>query len=167
MKLTIRSAKSNEINIALNLLNKAALWLKDKSIDYWQNWLNPSDEHIAWIKQGFDNGEFYFVFNSQNAIMGMYRLQYTDEMFWGKQTDKAGYIHSFTTNRDFKGNNIGYQVLKTIEEELLKKSFAYLRLDCSPAIVGLCNYYENYGFVPKETVVIHGEELRLYEKKIN
>lgn len=167
MELTTRNAKSNEINIALNLLNKAALWLKNKNIDYWQNWLNPSDEYVAWIKQGFDNGEFYFVHNSQNVIVGMYRLQHTDELFWGKRNDKASYIHSFTTNRDFKGNRIGYLILKTIEEELVKKNFDYLRLDCSPNIEALCNYYENYGFVPKETIIVHGEKLRLYEKKIN
>lgn len=167
MELTIRNAKSNDIDTALDLLNKAALWLKYKNLDYWQNWLNPLDEHIAWIKQGFDKDEFYFVYNSQNIIVGMYRLQSSDEMFWGKRNDKAGYIHSFTTKREFKGYHIGYMILKTIEEELLKKNFDYLRLDCSPDIKGLCNYYEEYGFVPKETTVIHGEKLRLYEKKIN
>jgi len=167
MKFTIKKAEPNEINIAYDLLNSAAVWLRDKKVDYWQNWLDPPAEHIEWIKQGFDNGEFYFVYNSENVIMGMYRLQYSDEMFWGKQNDKAGYIHSFTTNRDFKGQGIGDLILNMIEEELAGQGFEYLRLDCSSDIEGLCAYYENYGFEPKEIIYLYGEKLRLYEKKIN
>ena len=167
MELMIESAGSDRITIALDLLYKAAVWLKDKNIDYWQNWLDPLNEHIAWIRQGFDNGEFYFVYNNESIIMGMYRLQYRDEMFWGEQNDKSGYIHSFTTNRDFKGNGIGYHILRMIEEKLLEQGFDYLRLDCSPDIRGLCKYYENYGFEPKETIIACGEKLKLYEKKIS
>ena len=166
MDLKIRNARPSEIDIALDMLCKAAIWLKGKKIDYWQNWLNPPEEHIAWVKQGLDDGELYFVYNCENIIIGMYRLQLSDEMFWGKQNDMAGYIHHFTTNRDLKGAGIGYLILKTIERKLLENGFDYLRLDCSPRIEGLCKYYENYGFEPKEIVVVHNEKLRLYEKKI-
>ena len=106
------------------------------------------------------------MFNDENFLMGMYRLQYSDEMFWGKRDDKAGYIHNFTTKREFKGSGIGYLVLKNIEAELLGKGFDYMRLDCSPDTEGLCKYYENYGFKPKGTVVVYNEKLRLYEKEI-
>ena len=92
MELIIKSGNLEEVNIALDLLYKAAIWLKDKNIDYWQNWLNPSVQHINWIKQGFEKGEFYFVYNNENILIGMYRLQYDDEIFWGKRNDKAGYI---------------------------------------------------------------------------
>lgn len=166
MNLTIRSSKPNEINIVFDLLRKAAIWLKDKNIDYWQNWIKPPDVYIAWIKQGFDKGEFYFVCNNENIIVGMFRLQYSDEIFWGKRTDKAGYIHSFTTDRAFKGNGIGRFILEMVEKELAKEGFKYLRLDCSPEIKGLCKYYENYGFTPKEIIEVYNERLQLYEKII-
>jgi len=97
----------------------------------------------------------------------MYRLQLSDEIFWGKRNDKAGYVHSFTTNRNYSGKGMGYLILKAIEEDLAEKNFDYLRLDCSPDIAGLCKYYENYGFEPKEIVEIQDFKVRLYEKKIN
>lgn len=166
--IAIRPCAPDELSTVLDLLHKAAVWLKSKNIDYWQNWLNPPDTHINWVKQGVENGEFRFAYESENEskIAGMYRLQYLDEDFWGRRDDKAGYIHSFTTHRDFKGNGIGRFILKSIEAELSQNGFDYLRLDCSPDVYGLCEYYENYGFEPREIIFFQGEKLRLYEKKI-
>ena len=58
MKLMIRKGRPDEINTALELLSQAAIWLREKHIDYWQNWLNPPALHMDWIQQGFDNREF-------------------------------------------------------------------------------------------------------------
>ena len=166
MDLKTRKARPDEINIAFDLLYKAALWLKDNAVDYWLEWLDPPEIYKAWIKQGFDNGEFYFAENANSELAGMFRLQYEDEMFWGKQSDKAGYVHSFTTVRGLKGKQIGYAVLRMIEQTLLEKGIGLLRLDCSPAVERLCKYYEDYGFERGKTVIVNNEELRLYEKKI-
>ena len=166
MELFIRKGKSDELTIVFDLLYNAAIWLKNEKVDYWQNWLAPSELHLNWIKEGLDNGEFYFVYSNEDIIVGMYRLQYSDEMFWGKRNDKAGYIHSFTTNREYKGKKIGFRILESIEKGLLEIGSDYLRLDCSPDIKGLCKYYEDYGFEPRETVIVHGQTLRLYEKKM-
>jgi len=167
MEFIIKNGTSNELDLALDLLYQAAIWLKDKNIDYWQRWLNPSETYVSWIKQGFDKGEFSFVYNKDNHLIGMYRLQYSDEIFWGKRNDKAGYIHSFTTNRGYRGKGMGYLILKAVEDELIRNNFDYLRLDCSPDIDGLCKYYENYGFEPKEVVEIQDFKVRLYEKKLH
>jgi ribosomal protein S18 acetylase RimI-like enzyme len=167
MQLIIKHGTPRDLPIALDLLKKAAEWLNTKEINYWQDWKNPSAAHIEWIESGFEKSEFHLAYNKDNVIVGMYRLQFSDDLFWGKREDKAGYIHSFTTNRDFKGHNIGHLILQNIERELIENGFDYLRLDCSPEVKGLCYYYEAYGFQPKETVVVHGEELRLYEKPLN
>ena len=97
----------------------------------------------------------------------MFRLQYADEMFWGKREDKAGYIHSFTTRRKYKNQGIGGDILREIEAKLADEGIEFLRLDCALHVQKLCAYYENYGFEPKELVSVGGEELRLYEKKIS
>ena len=167
MNLYIRKCRPDELPAALGLLYQAAVWLRDKNIDYWQNWLDPPASHVDWIRQGFERGEFHFVYNGEHALVGMYRLQYVDEMFWGKRNDRAGYIHSFTTNRELRGNGIGYFILNAIEKELSRDGYAFLRLDCSPDIEGLCKYYEGYGFRPKGTILLHGEKLRLYEKELH
>ena len=166
MELNIKQAKADEIDTACKMLYDAALWLQGKQIDYWQNWLNPSKEHIAWIARGFENREFYFAYDEKNTIAGMYRLQFEDEFFWGKNNDKAAYIHSFTTRRDMAGKGIGKLILDVIEKQSKSSGIVYLRLDCSPEIAGLCKYYESYGFVRVKEVVVYGQTLRLYEKVI-
>ena len=166
ISLKFRKAFSQEMNKGLLLLHEAATWLKNNSINYWQNWLDPPIEHIAWIKQGFDNDEFHFVENEKNEIVGMFRLQLEDEIFWGQRNEKAGYIHSFTTNRSLKGNNLGYSIMRLIEQSLLEQDIHLLRLDCSPDVERLCKYYENFGFVPQCIVTVLNEKLQLYEKKI-
>ena len=143
MELVFRKAMSSEADIAFKLLKEAAKWLEEKNIDYWQNWHQPPKEHAAWIHEGFEEGQFYFVEHS-DKVVGMYRLQYDDEIFWGKRNDKAGYIHSFTTDRSLKGRGIGGKILEHIERQLREEGINFLRLDCSPNISELCDYYHKH-----------------------
>lgn len=166
MSIHLRRANTGEYNTALEMLHDAAAWLKSIHIDYWQVWLDPPENYVDWIRQGFDNGEFYFAQAEDGEVVGMLRLQYADEMFWGNREDKAGYIHSFTTSRKYKGRGIGCTILTQIEAKLAGEGVEYLRLDCAPHVEKLCAYYESYGFEAKETVTVYGEELRLYEKNI-
>ncbi len=165
MNLSIRIAKSNEFGLALELLKNAALWLKSKNIDHWQNWINPSEIYVNWIKEGFELEQFYFILNDKTTI-GMFRLLWEDELFWGKQENNAGYIHSFTINREYYGLGIGTRVLKMVENICIEKNKKYLRLDCGARNNGLCKYYENYGFKPLGVIEVYNEKLQLYEKSI-
>lgn len=163
--MKIRKALVRELDIAFDLLKESAQWLKDKNIDYWQNWHNPTDLYRNWIKQGFEKKQFYFI-ESDESVIGMYRLQYEDEMFWGKKNDKSAYIHSFTTKRSLSGKGLGREILKMIEQYLLKQDIHILRLDCGANITGLCKYYENCSFICVGQTEIHGEILNLYEKRL-
>ena len=165
MEMTIRKALICELDIAFNLLKEAAQWLKDKEIDYWQNWHNPSDLYQNWIKDGFENSQFYYI-ECNKSVIGMYRLQFEDEMFWGKNNDKSAYIHSFTIKRNLSGKGIGKEILRMIEQQLKMQDINILRLDCGANINGLCKYYENYGFKCIGQKKIHGETLNLYEKQL-
>ncbi len=165
MELVFRIAEEKEMSTAFSLLREAALWLNHKGINYWQDWLSPAPEYINWIKSGFENNEFYFTL-SANQIVGMFRLQFSDEMFWGKSEDRAGYIHSLTTKRDLKGRGIGRAILDHLENSLVDRGIDFLRLDCSSSIEGLCRYYESNGFKTAGTVSIFGETMTLYEKDL-
>ena len=147
------------------MLKESAEWLRVRKIDYWQDWHKPSKQYKEWIMEGIRKGEFNFALDD-DIILGMFRLQYEDELFWGKRTDLSGYIHSFTTKRMYKGKGIGKLILNDIEKMLYEKGVTILRLDCGTKIDGLCKYYEKYGFEPKSEICLHGETLKLYEKKI-
>lgn len=162
--MNIIAAKEEDLYRILEMLKNSAIWLRGKGINYWQNWLNPPKEHVEWIKEGLEKNQFYFV-EWNNEIIGVFRLQYEDEMFWGKITEKAGYVHSFTINREQKFQGKGKEVLRYIEKYLARNGINLLRLDCGIEIDGLVKYYKNYGFKEKGEIEIHGEKLLLLEKE--
>ena len=163
--LVIRPVTTGDRVVVFSLLKDAALWLRANGIDYWQSWLDPSDAHVRWIDQGLENGEFYLV-DSDGSCIGCFRLQFSDELFWGKRTEPAGYVHSMTIARSLEGQGIGRLLLAMIEFRLRAGGKDYLRLDCGSNAAGLRRYYESCGFRAVGETSVAGEALTLYEKLI-
>ena len=163
--VTLRRAEPGELDTVLRLLKEAALWLGEKRIDYWQDWISPPAHFVDWIEQGFSQNQFYMVHDGEEVI-GCFRLQWCDPLFWGQRADHAGYVHSFAISRDRAGQGLGKRVLGLIEGRCRQKGKDLLRLDCGVDVVGLRRYYEQYGFKPVGQVAVEGEELVLYEKQI-
>ena len=164
--LEIRPATNNDRNVVLSLLKDAALWLQENCIDYWQTWLDPTGEPFRWANKGLDNGEFFLV-ESDGSCIGCFRLQFSDELFWGKRTEPAGYVHSMTIERSLKGQGIGRLLLAMIEAGLRADGKHYLRLDCGSNVAGLRRYYESCGFRAVGKTCVAGDDLTLYEKLIS
>jgi ribosomal protein S18 acetylase RimI-like enzyme len=165
MELIHTQALLKDQGLVFSLLKEAAIWLGSKGINYWQNWLDPPIHHQNWILEGINNQEFFFVYQN-NTLLGMYRIMYNDQLFWGNKVDKAGYIHSFTTKREYKGKRIGKIIIQNIEKNLWEKGFDFLRLDCGTEITNLCNYYEQLGFIKTGNIIVDGYKTTLYEKKL-
>lgn len=165
MDLYFRPAQPHEIIIVLQLLKEAALWLQKKQVDHWQDWVDPPLAFVQWIQQGFQNGEFYLVYQ-QSELIGCFRLQWEDDTFWGRRNEPAGYLHSFTTVRRLAGQRWGERILALIEAHCQAAGKEYLRLDCRSQVTDLCRYYESNGFQKVGTTTVRGEELTLYEKRI-
>jgi len=165
-KITFRTAKPQELSLALSLLKEAAKWLRDKDTEQWSFWINPPHEKVTWIKEGFEAKEFYFA-HQNDALLGMFRLMYFDKKYWGKRNDrfdKAAYVHSLTIRREFVGQGLGALFLRKIEEKLRGENIFKFRLDCMQSNQGLCNYYENQGFVKVGEVKMSWAVQNLYEK---
>jgi len=166
--ISFRLANISELSLALSLLQEAAEWLQGKNTQQWSFWINPPQEKIDWIKEGFENKEFYFVYRNE-ILLGMFRLMYFDEKYWGKRPDrfdKAAYIHSLTIKREFAGQGLGSLFLQKIEDKLRAEGIFKFRLDCMQSNVGLCNYYESQGFVKVGEVQMSWAMQNLYEKKL-
>jgi N-acetylglutamate synthase-like GNAT family acetyltransferase len=164
-KLHLKLVADSDAEEIFQLLRGAAEWLRRKGINYWQNWHSPPKNHVCWIMEGIENREFYLV-EYEGESIGCFRLQWQDSMFWGVREDDAGYIHSFTTRRDLAGNGIGRRILELIEARCIEKGKKNLRLDCGTSILELCRYYESCGFTSVGEVIVGGEQLTLYEKKL-
>lgn len=167
MKLLFRKAKLSEIDTALLLLKQAASFLQSKKVNQWDFWLQPPADKINWVKEGFKNGEYYFVENETTKLIGMYRLLAEDELYWGKQELDAYYIHSFVVKQEFSGMQFGSKILAKIECELIKKGVLKLRLDCKASNPALCTYYEEKGFMKVGQKKMPHSLNYLYEKKLN
>jgi ribosomal protein S18 acetylase RimI-like enzyme len=165
MEITYKQALPIDQELIFSLLKEAAIWLGSKSINYWQNWLDPPIHHKNWILEGINNKEFFLVYENK-TLLGMYRIMYNDQLFWRNKTDKAGYIHSFTTKREHKGKGIGKIIIQEIEKNLREKGVAYLRLDCGTEVINLCKYYEKLGFINTGNIIVDGYKTTLYEKSL-
>jgi ribosomal protein S18 acetylase RimI-like enzyme len=145
MTFTLRKASLSELQVAFELLKHAAERLNAKGLKQWGYWMNPPQEKIAWVEEGFKNGEFFFILIDDH-IAGMYRLLTEDKLYWGAQETSAWYIHSLVVKTGYTGKGIGEQVILRVKEDCMKLNIQYLRLDCDAENVGLCNYYEQQGF---------------------
>jgi GrpB-like predicted nucleotidyltransferase (UPF0157 family)/GNAT superfamily N-acetyltransferase len=163
--LSFRRARQEELEVVMLLLKKAALWLREKKIDYWQDWISPPPNFVNWIRVGFAQNNF-FMAEKEGNIIGCFRLQWQDEIFWGKREDQAGYIHSFTVDRNLAGQGMGYRILSLVESFCRDNAKNWLRLDCGAEVNGIRKYYEGYGFKPVGEVTVYSK-LTLYEKRIN
>ncbi len=168
--MIFRKLTAEDESLVFGILREAADWLKDKNIDYWQNWHNPTEGQYKWIMAGLENSEFYAVYDGDQKddrdLTAMVRLQYEDEMFWGKKDDKCVYIHSFTVNRRLAGKRTGYKILEKIEEDHKNRGFQFMRLDCGPHLEKLVNYYKRFGFRAVGEGEVSGYRLVFLEKEI-
>jgi len=148
MNLIFEQAKINELDHALELFKLASLSLGEKNVSQWSYWSNPPKEKIAWVKEGFDKGEFFFVFNDDGATVAMFRLLEHDTLYWGEKglENSIKYVHSLVVRPDFSGLGIGKIVMLKIIENLESEGVKKFRLDCDGSNPKLCKYYESYGF---------------------
>jgi ribosomal protein S18 acetylase RimI-like enzyme len=165
-QLVYRTAEPGEYILMLELLKEAAIWLRAKGINYWQNWLDPPIGHRRWVEKSFCRGEGYFVFADTELVAG-FRLQWEDKMFWGDTPGSAGYVHSLTIKRCYKGYHLGSRILAWIEAQCRQRNREYLRLDYGVGCMYLGEYYKNHGFQPSGEITIHGERLLLMQKKLS
>jgi len=165
MDFEFRQALENELDKALLMLKEAAERLQSKHVNQWAYWLNPSQEKINWIREGFQKKEFYFIVQA-DEIIGMFRLLNEDDFFWGKEPGKAKYIHSFVIKTVYVGNKIGERVLERIGKNAINENVFILRLDCNSTNSKLCEYYESQGFIKIRQKLTPNTLNNLYEKKL-
>jgi ribosomal protein S18 acetylase RimI-like enzyme len=159
-----RKANQDELSKALSLLKQAAQRLKDKQVNQWGFWLDPPAERINWIKEGFENNEFYFVVNDHDDVIAMFRIMEEDDMYWGHQADLAYYIHSLVVAPNHTGQKLGERIIEEVESMATTKGIKLLRLDCNASNPALCGYYERLGFVKVGEKQMPHSLNNLYEK---
>lgn len=158
-------ATKTDLKTILTLLKKASIALENKNIHQWKYWQNPPKDKVKWLEDGILNNEFFFV-HQQSQLIGMFRLLFNDELYWGKQKEIAGYIHSLVIKTEFKGQQFGSKIVFAIEKQLKLKGIQLVRLDCVANNHRLCSYYEKIGFEKVGEVQMPFSLNNLYQKKL-
>ncbi|MDH4473561.1 MAG: GNAT family N-acetyltransferase [Fluviicola sp.] len=165
MSLSFEKIKPNELHVVLNYLRSAATTLQQKGVEQWAVWLNPQQINIDWVEKGIQEGEYYLILMEESPI-GIVRLSETDEIYWGKQTSDARYIHSLVIEERFSGLGLGKQVIELVIQQAIAASIPFIRLDCIATNPGLCNYYESQGFKQVGQKQMPHSLNNLYEKAL-
>ncbi|KGL62759.1 N-acetyltransferase GCN5 [Polaribacter sp. Hel1_85] len=136
------------------------------NINHWQYWKNPPQEKIKWVEEGIQNNEFFFIDNLKGNNIGMVRILNEDLLYWGKQNEKAIYIHSLVIKEEYNGKGIGSKVLEKIASNAKNFNCKFLRLYADSKNRGLCSYYENIGYKKVGMKKLPLSINNLYEKEL-
>jgi ribosomal protein S18 acetylase RimI-like enzyme len=164
--IIFRQIENKDKSIVLELFKKAAEKINKMNIDHWQYWKNPPLEKIKWVEEGIQNNEFFFIENLNRENIGMVRILNEDLLYWGKQSEKAKYIHSLVIKEKYNGKGIGTKIIQKIENNAKKDHYKYLRLDADSKNPKLCSYYKKQGFYKVGTKELPLSINNLYEKKL-
>jgi ribosomal protein S18 acetylase RimI-like enzyme len=161
-QLLMIPAAMNDLEKIVALREEARAWLADNGIEQWKIPYPPS-----LVAQAIERGESYLAYLGKELV-GTIRLQWSDEMLWGKTAEDAGYVHNLVVSRKFAGQGLGRQMLTWAEETAAKAGKRFLRLDCAANNEKLCSYYQRAGFAPRGIRTFEIEEFtaRLFEKEL-
>lgn len=135
----IKLAGPTDIDDVLDILNEAARWLAARGINQW-----PIDGFPRELIAGdISRGEVY-VARLDHRPIGTLTLQWSDDLFWPRATEAAGYVHRIAVRRAVRG--LGVELLKFAERATAATGRKLLRLDCFAGNAALCGYYERAGF---------------------
>ena len=161
--MVFRPATITDFEQGKALLAATANDLRSRGIAQWQQWIDPEPPFLAWLKDGFAQGAYFFV-EVESQTVGLFRLSYEDELYWGKMSDQAAYVHSLLVLPDFQGQNMGGRILQKIGQMVRQKGILILRLDCAANNSPLCAYYERQGFKPVRLQEMPQYTVQLFEK---
>ncbi len=166
MNITFKQVEKKDKPTVLQLFRNAAEKINKLNIDHWQYWKNPPIEKIKWVDEGIQNNEFYFIQAFDGESLGMVRIMGEDLLYWGKQKEKATYVHSLVVTDKYNGKGIGNQIIQQIENNAKEDNCRYLRLDADSKNPKLCSYYEKLGFEKVGTKELPLSTYNLYEKEL-
>jgi len=159
--LIIELAKSEDIKVILDILEKRCIWMEMNNIEQWRRnsyTLSYNDDYFT--KEIEKNRVFVAKINMK--VRGVFLLRENDSLW-----DESGisfYIHHFATDINYKG--LGRIIIEYIKYIALKHNKSYIRLDCVKNNEKLNNYYEEMGFVLKKHGKIRNYEYNLRELRL-
>ncbi len=162
--LQLRTAAADDENIVLLLVQKLALWLREKGMDQWSYYETSPGENM--IRRRIRAGNTYLAFLEEELVATVSVLWEDPEVWGDKGSDGlAGYVHSMAVDRRYGNLGVGREMLQWALG-MIAQAGKVSRLDCMSTNEFLNNYYQKSGFLPAgEKVFPTGYRVNLYERK--
>ena len=165
MQIRFKQIVVDDKAAVLALFKRSAEKIKRMQVNHWQYWNNPPADKIKWVEEGIHNSEFFYIF-VEGVNVGMVRILDEDLPYWGRQDEKAKYIHSLVVREQFNGKGISNAAIKAVGAMAQENNCKYIRLDADSENPKLCEYYENQGFKKVGTKTLTLSTYILYQKEL-
>jgi ribosomal protein S18 acetylase RimI-like enzyme len=142
MRLSIRQAAIQDIDVVSDILREAAAWLEQSGMPLWrQDELQPNN-----IAADVHSGLF-FLAKRDGEPAGTIKYQLEDQLFWPDvPQDESAFVHRLAIKRRFAGGEVSSALLLWAIARTDALGRRYLRLDCEASQSRLQALYERLGF---------------------
>jgi GNAT superfamily N-acetyltransferase len=142
MRLSIRQATPQDIDVVSDILIEAAAWLEQSGMPLWrQDELQPNNIS-AEVRSGL-----FFLAECDDEPAGTIKFQLEDTLFWPDvQQDESAFVHRLAIKRRFAGGEVSSALLLWAIARTGALGRRYLRLDYEASRPRLRALYERMGF---------------------
>src|SRR5262249_56703299 len=99
MRLSIRQAKLQDIDVVSDILREAAAWLEQRGMPLWRQDELQLNSISADVRSGL-----FFLAESDGEPAGTIKYQLEDKLFWADvPQDDSAFIHRLAVRRRFAG----------------------------------------------------------------
>jgi GNAT superfamily N-acetyltransferase len=142
MRLSIRQAALQDIDVVCDILREAAAWLEQNEMPLWcEDELQPN-KISAEVRFGL-----FFLAECDGEPGGTLKFQLEDKLFWPDVLqDDSAFIHRLAVRRRFAGGEVSSALLLWAIARTHMLGRRYLRLDCESSRLHLRALYERIGF---------------------
>lgn len=138
----VRQATLEDIQTVADILQEAALWLKQRNMTLW----GEQEISARVVLSDIQLGLFYVAFIEDCAV-GVVRFQTEDLVFWSDIPHQdSAFIHRLAVRRNFAGGSVSKALMRWAVNRSRQLGKRYLRLDCDADRRSLRSVYEKFGF---------------------
>jgi GNAT superfamily N-acetyltransferase len=156
--VNVRTARPEEVDIVLDVLADASVWLRARGIEQW-----PERFDASWEMPAIERRETW-IGEVEGDVVGTLVVEWEDELFWAGYPTDAGYLHRLAVRR--RGTGLGAQLLRWAERHTAGAGKPWLRLDCVAWNDPLRAYYERAGYEHAGDVTVGQYTQARYQKRV-
>lgn len=155
------------VNDVMVIINQAKDYFKRNSINQWQDGY-PNEESIT---NDIKNNKSYILIDNNTVLGTMFFAIQDDPTYsyiegkWLSDNDYA-VIHRIAVNKNMKGNNLAFELVKYVIAQCNKKNINSIRIDTHKDNISMQKFLKKHNFVPCGTIYLENGDPRIAFEKI-